>query len=274
VELRPWPVKTKMNDFTILTLYQRWKRHMQNGLLIVSLFIFFGCASSFTTVRQHPEFKVRSSTASTAMLVPPDVVVIRGSSQSTGTKLPDEEAKAAKDLGVLVSEELTHRGFEVKSCRGQDTATDATNDDPSHTTPVQRMYEQLTLAMYGHEPMREPQALAYRYSLGLEAATFAKQAGAGSLVFVRLRMFKRSGADNASETGQKLLVGLLTAGLYVPPKNPSGWVALQIALVDGATGDVLWGNQVSDTSFKPFGEPAFMDNLKEMVADLFKPFPQ
>ena len=84
------------------------------------------------------------------------------------------------------------------------------------------MCKQLTDAMYGkHSKMPETQALAYQYTLGPEVSALAKQTGAGSLVFVRLRIWKRSGGDNAAETGKNLLVGLATLGMIVPAEKPS-----------------------------------------------------
>jgi hypothetical protein len=256
----------------ILVAHRHANRVVQIGLWMAFPFVLFACAS-FTTVRQHPEFDVRRVAAKTAMLVPLDVVVVRGSSLSTGTQLPEEAAKAGKDLSILVAAELSQRGFEVKSGQAQENAIGDTKDNPAHTTAVKHMHEQLAAAMYSNRPMPTPQALAYRYTLGPEVAALAKQAGVGSLAFVRLRMCKRSGGDVAAETGKNLLVGLATLGMFVPSNKPSGWVALQVALVDGETGDVLWGNQVSELSFTLGGEPDFLNNLKGMVADLFKPYP-
>jgi hypothetical protein len=235
-------------------------------------FVLFACAS-FTTVRQHPEFKVRSTSAKTAMLLPPQVEIIFLSSEAT-KQLPEEATKANTDLTNLVAAELSHRGFEVKSGQTQRNAIDNTTDNPANAAAVKRMCEQLTDAMYGKQSrMSETQALAYQYTLGPEVTALAKQAGAGSLVFVRLRVWKRSGGDIAAETGKNLFVGLATLGMIVPPNKPSGAVVLQVALVDGATGDVLWGNEVSELSFSLIGTPNYMEKLKEFVTDLFKPYP-
>jgi len=256
----------------ILIAHQPARRFMQILLWMGFPFILCSCAAN-TTVRQHPECKVRFAAAKTAMLVPPESEVVFKSSQGS-TKLPEEAAKAAKDLSALVAAELSQRGFQVKSGEIQVSSVDNMDDNPAHATAVKGMYDRLALEMYGSYTMPESQALAYRYTLGPEAAELAKQAEAGSLVFVRLRMWKRSGGDNAAETGKNLLIGMATLGMVVPPKNPSGAAVLQVVLVDGSTGDVLWGNQISEVSFTLVGKPNFLDDLKEMVADLFKPFPQ
>jgi hypothetical protein len=230
-------------------------------------FILISCASN-TTVRQHPDYKVRIVSTKTAMLVPPETEVVFKSSQGS-TMLPEDGAKAANDLRTLVAAELSQRGFQVKSREIQMDAVGITNEKPSDATAFRHMYDQLEM----YEKLPESLAFSYRNTLGPEVILLAKQAGVDSLVFVRFRMWKRSGSDNAAESGTKLLIGMATLGLVVPPKNPSGAAMLQIALVDGASGDVLWGNQIRELSFTLVGEPSFLDNLKDMVTDLFKPFP-
>jgi hypothetical protein len=132
------------------------------------------------------------------------------------------------------------------------------------------MFEQLKLAMY-RGAMTDPEAHAYRYNLP-GAIAVGKQAQTDSLIFARLRVFKRPGADIAAEMGKKMLIGMMTLGIFVPLKDPSGWAELQVTLVDGTTGDVMWGNLASEVSNTLMGEPNFRGALKSMVANVFKPF--
>ncbi|MGH8523022.1 MAG: hypothetical protein ACREXY_02020 [Gammaproteobacteria bacterium] len=249
------------------TLLMRMVLHA--GVLV----LLFGCAS-YTTVREHPEFASRRGAIRTAMLVLPTAEVTRRYSDGSDEALVDPSMRAAKDLSVLVAEELSRRGFEVKSGTFEDSSIDGSKKEDSPTTSIKRMHEELAIAMYGREPLPESRARDFRFSLGPEFAEFAKQAPANAYVFVLYREFRRTAADSASETGQKLLIGMLTAGLVIPPKDPSGWAVLQVTLIDGATGDVLWGNQVTESSFSLVTEPDFHDDTKDMVADLFKPFPR
>ncbi len=237
------------------------------------LFLLFGCAS-YTTIREHPEFASRSGAIRTAMLVPPTAEVTRRYSDGSDEALVDPSTRAAKDLSILVAEELSRRGFGVKSGPFENSSTDGSKKEDPPTTSIKRMHEQLAIAMYGREPLPESRARDFRYSLGPEFADLAKQGPADAYVFVLYRESRRTAADNAAETGQKLLIGMLTAGLVIPLKNPSGWAVLQVTLIDGATGDVLWGNQVTEFSVSPVTEPDFHDDTKDMVADLFKPFPR
>ena len=88
------------------------KRFVQMLLCTGLLFVLSACVSN-TTVRQHPEFQSRKAAVITLVLVPPDVEVIRGSSQRTGEKLPEESIKATQNLSVLLAAELSYRGFNL-----------------------------------------------------------------------------------------------------------------------------------------------------------------
>lgn len=176
------------------------------------LFLLFGCAS-FTAVREHPEFASRRGAIRTAMLVPPTAEVTRRYSDGTDEAMVDPSTRAAKDLNVLVAEELSRRGFEVNSGPFEDSSTDGSKKEDSPTTSIKRMHEQLAIAMYGREPLPESRARDFRYSLGPEVAELAKQAPADAYVFILYREIRRAAADNAAETGQKLLIGILTLSL-------------------------------------------------------------
>lgn len=227
--------------------YRRAQRLIHIGLWTGFVFILFGCASD-RTVSQHPEFKVRIAAAMTTMLVPPDVVVIRGSSESTGTQLPEEAAKYANNLSNSVAAELSRHGFEVKLGPAQNPAVNDLNENLIRTTPI-------------NWP---------------EVARLAKQAGAGSLVVTSLYVFKRSTGDIMAEAGKSFLTYILTAGLFGWDREASGWARLQVELrelKEGAPGEALWGNETSEVSFFSLIEPDFLNDLDGMVTHLFRPFP-
>src|SRR5262249_6230594 len=158
--------------------------------------------------------------------------------------LPEESMNATQDLSVLLSAELSQRGFKVKSQQPQNTMMASPTEVLAPVSSMTRMHDELALAMYGQELMPESRALAYRHTLGPEIVQVAKLAATDALVFVQLRVAKRSSGDIAAETAKKVLIGVLTLGMFVPPKDASGWATLQMALIDGTTGDVLWGNKV------------------------------
>jgi hypothetical protein len=204
------------------------------------------------------------------MVLPPQVDIILKSSKGI-ENLSAERAKAESELTQLVANELSSRGFKVQFAQNQENAT----EQPTNTNLAMSMCEQVTDGMYGKvSKLPETEAHNYHFTLGTNTAALTKNSGAGSVVFVRLRIWKRSAGDNAAETGTKTLIGLATLGFVVPAKSPSGAIVLQMALVDGPTGDVLWGNEVSHLSFTLAGSPDYANKLKGFVADLFKPMPQ
>jgi len=246
------------------------KRLAQIGVQMTLLFLLIACVA-YTTIRQHPDFKGRIAKTKTVMILTPDVEIIRGSSIDTGIQLPEEAKQLTGDLSLHLGVELSHYGFEVKGRQVQNPISHDLTDSQAQTITIKRMYEQLRIAMY-RGAMTEPDAKAYRYNLGSEAIALAKQAQTDSLIFARLRVFERPGADIAAEMGKNVLIGMMTLGVVVLPKDPSGWAELQVTLVDGTTGDVMWGNLTSEVSNTLMGEPNFRGALKNMVANVFKPF--
>ncbi|HJV64324.1 MAG TPA: hypothetical protein VJ550_01180 [Geomonas sp.] len=224
--------------------------------------------SSGVMVRQHADFKSRTEKAKISLLLPPQVVIQLQTSNGN-TRKSDEEAKVIKDINTRVAAELTKRGYKVLTEPYQGEI----NDKLESATTVKDLTQRLSDKVY-QRFLPEGEALSYKFSLGAEAASLAQPAGASSLLFTKCKMMKRSSGSNAAESGGKLLLGIATLGILAPPKNASGYLILQATLVDAATGDVLWGNQIDDVSYNPVGEPAYQDQIEDLVADLFKSFPQ
>lgn len=225
----------------MLNMKRNARRIIQVWFLLVFPLFLFACSS--TKVRQHPDFMLRANAAKTALLLPPqvEIVLITGNNSNTNTtRLSEEEAKVTKDLNPLVAAELSKRGFNVVSGQYQ-TGID---DNLETATTVKHMTKRLSDKLYW-KGLPETEALAYKFTLGSEVASLAKQARVNSLVFVRFHAWKYWFDESF----------------------------LQATLVDAATGDVLWGNEIQETSFFSLGASAFRDMIEKMVVDMFKPFP-
>jgi hypothetical protein len=44
----------------------------------------------------------------------------------------------------------------------------------------------------------------------------------------------------------KVLVGVATAGLFVPPADPPGTIVVEAVLIDGKSGNVVWAHSAGD----------------------------
>jgi len=202
-----------------------------------------------SSVRQHPEFASQRNTFNTVFLVPPQVEIIHDVSYS-GIRSPEEEKITAEDLREIVEAELKQLGFQIKKEQTQPivTARKATTHTPIVCKQLTNILNTGAVKINTEKPR------------------------ADALALMCLKEYKRSSGDIAVESSTKILLGLATLGVVTIPKDPSGWANLKVALINGKNGELLWANQVADTSFRLIGEPHF--NVKALVADLFKPFPR
>jgi hypothetical protein len=84
--------------------------------------------------------------------------------------------------------------------------------------------------------------------------------------------YTRSGGDIASEVVSKTLLSLATLGLVTRPADPTGAAIVAIALVDGKSGDILWGNK-NGWLYSLTG-PSFEEkDLDKLITNLFEQFP-
>jgi hypothetical protein len=102
--------------------------------------------------------------------------------------------------------------------------------------------------------------------LGPAVNRSADHADVDGLVFAKMAGFKKSGGEIAKDVTMTIMIAVATLGSVVAIQ-PSKGASLQVALVDGATGDILWANTAGTTGdFEGSG-------LEQMVKTLFEGFP-
>jgi hypothetical protein len=201
--------------------------------------IFFACAGPNFT--QHPDFETRIGLIKSVGVVRLNVNVIRKKWGGFREPLPEEAARVENELTVLVTSELTRRGFELKTSQIVGTSeSQALND----------------LYAYARDRVKHRE--------------MAQRAKTDALVFVSFQGWTRPGSDVAGEVAVKTLIAILTLGLVMQFSEPPGGALITMAFVDGATGEVLWERQ---TGTAPMFPPDFSrKELTELVEDLFTPF--
>ena len=206
------------------------------------LLIFSACAGPKFT--QHSDFDARIELIKTVGVVRPNVNVIRKKWGGVRELLPKEAARVENELTVLVANELTRRGFEVKTSQtGGTPESQALND------------------IYVYVRDRADRA---------KHRQMAQGAKTDAIVFVSFQGSTRSGSDVAGEVAVKTLVAILTLGLVMQFAEPPGGALITMAFIEGTTGEVLWERQAGTAPMFP---PDFSQKeLAELVEDLFAPF--
>lgn len=134
-------------------------------------------------------------------------------------------------------------------------------------TQAQNAADQALDEMFRTIQMKKSDALSYRRSLGPEVNQFAERVDAQALLFVRYRYATKSGGEIAKDVAFSILLGAATLGNAVVIQHATA-ARLDVCLVDGATGDVLYAN--SATLAQVWGDPA-TEALAQMTMEGFSP---
>lgn len=234
------------------------------GLLLVclSLAAAAGCAS-FVPPR-HAEFRKRHPTIRTVAVLPPDVEVykltFKGDRDMMWELLPPIRQRAQEEL----ERTLAKRGYQVQPLNAGD---DVLQQDPALRTSlymVRELFAKQAQEYHKHFFRR------FTYSIGPEINVFADRADADALVIVRCFGLKKTGGEIAGNWAQTILVAAATLGAVVPVQSPSITI-VQMALLDGVTGDILWYTHNSvDSGFDIAREQRFRRKIRGMIKGLPK----
>ncbi len=236
-----------------------WSSALVGAALAIS-----GCT---TTTRKHPEFTARRAQMASVAVVPPQVemtlVVFKGDNQP----LPEETAKIQRRLPDLIAAQLRQHGFTVKDAGLDEEHFAAQPDLRFQTTQVQSAFARANEEMFKVAAMQKSEAEACKLSLGPDVNQLSEHADADGLVFAKMSGFKKTGGEITKDVAMTVLIAAATLGSVIPVQPTKG-ASLQIALVDGTTGDILWANTAgTGGDFEESG-------LDSMVQRLFAGFPK
>ncbi len=210
----------------------RQRTRIERVALGAALGLLVACT---TTIRQHPAFPSRIGEISDIGIMPPDVSVMRIVFKGDNEPLPDEEQAVAADLPHLLARYVRDRDFTVRMVPLDDELFLAFPELRFEASQSQRAFTSAMAEMYKTVEMSESHAMSYERSLGPEVTQFAELAGVDALLFSKYSGFKKS----QGELVKNALVAIIVGGGFVADGS-----TLQVSLVDGSTGDLLWSNTV------------------------------
>lgn len=207
-------------------------------LIFVVLISALGIGCAETTIRQHNDLREHLHEINSVVIAPPAVtieyVVFNGQNEHLSER--EEQLKGA--LRAVAKQELEAHGFEVVDF---DFAK-AIDEDEEFAFQVERVkteFNFLRRDLYKSATIRESDMSSFQVSVGAAANTVSQMTGADAVLLIHYYGFEKSAGLKAKDATIAIIVGVLTGVVAVAP--PSG-AMVEIAMIDGVTGDVLWTN--------------------------------
>jgi len=209
------------------------------GLTAAAL-LFVACSGCYSTMRKHPQLEERRARIASVAVIPPDVEVIEHAFKGSGKRLREDEDRVRGNLASLTMRVLEDQGLTAKRANLEEPALKEKPELRFKLTQVQEAFTREMGEAYQREMMRRSKAFKAEHSLGPGVNVFAEHAQADGLVFIRMRGFHESKGQRGMDYTLAVALAVAT-GVYADPGSGEGAV-VQVGLVDGATGDVLWCN--------------------------------
>ncbi len=221
--------------------------------------------SACTTIRQHPEFQSRIAHISEVGIMPPEVSIVSIVFKGDNERRRQLEETVARNLPRLLIRYLGEHDFAVRVVPLDDEMLTAVPELRFETSQSHQAFANAMSEMYETEDMWKSNAENYERSLGPVVNQFAELADVDALLFSRYSGFTKSGGEMLKDVAVAAIVGVM---------SPKEGATLQVSLVDGDTGDLLWTNLVRSTdsaaSFSNLFKP--LSPIETLVNAAFKKF--
>lgn len=224
-------------------------------LLIVSL--VSGCAM-MTPIRQHPDFANAARQVQTVAILPPDVEYLRIVFTGDNERQTDKEQTITQELQEGLETALKKKQYTLRPWLS-DKQKAANKNVSFDLQQVRTAYNEAAKQLF-EKPANEEESKNYRVSLGPVVNPVASLVNAEALLYVRYNGFQKSGGQQTKDIVAGALLGVLTG---VMPVYAAEGSVLEVALIDGATGDVLWANRGGNQGPGGLGfqAPAMAENI-------------
>jgi len=239
----------------------------------VTILVMAGCAPTF---RAHPQFQERVKLLKTVAVMPPSIKVYRLTAGGVKELMDEWTATAHQNVTRAIEAELGGQsGFAFKPFPttsavlevDKDLTAESVEAELEETKALYRAVSaSIMLHTYVDKHKFDEKLTNFDYSLGPEVEKLAKLANADALLFI-------SGLDHISTGGRQALMflGILLAGATGVYAGPAGGAtSLSVALVDPATGAILWYNIAGSQGGHDLRDT---ESTADLVKQVFKDFP-
>ncbi len=233
---------------------------MKRLLLVLCAAAIAGCApqQNLSTIRRHPDYTPGSPPYRKVMLVPPEVRVMKltfhGDLEAQSERVDEYRMAGSDRLGTWFSS----NGFSVVDAKLSEAEL-AEDDLRLAWTEVQAGRSHLVAKAYRKPGLPLGEAWAYRGTMGPRVGLFSERAGAEALAFWDLAVVEKSSGMVAKDTFFVLLHAL--GGAVV--RYPKSFAFLEVMIIDGVTGELLWSNRGIAYFYEGVDVRWFVDQLVE-----------
>jgi hypothetical protein len=242
-------------------MQKRVKNIFLLGLIVCVALYCSGCA----TYMKHPDFDKRHKNIKTVSVVEPDVEVYN-------LTFKGERALMTELLEPIASysKEESEKSFRQKGyiLNKLDLSKEALEKEPSLKTElfnIRRLFNQRL------DDITKAKQKKFTYSLGADINILSNISDSNVLIFVKVSAVKKSAGEIAKDLTKTLVVAAVTLGSVVVFYSHC-WCLIQVAVVDGDTGDILWYNHNTATAQNL--DAAREKEMRRAICSLFEPFPQ
>ena len=191
-------------------------------------------------MRKAPNFDARLARIASVAVMPPDVEVREHAFKGSGSQLRQEEDPVRFNLASITTRLLAEHGITAKRAGLEESALKEKPDLRFKVTQLQEAFAREMGEAYQDESMRRSKAFQAQHSLGPDVNVFSDREQVDGLVFVRLEGVQQSEGQRKLAFFLDTLIGI-TTGVWEDPGSGESAV-VQVGLVDGTTGDVLWSD--------------------------------
>jgi len=207
-------------------------------VIVAVVLLFTGCAAT-TPVRENPGFAKATLKIDKVVVLPPEVSVTQLVFSGDNERLPDEERNIGQILNSNVPGILEQDGYTVSDFNLEEQQ-DSGKDINFTLHQIESAFQQASGQLYEKATVTIDQSRNFRVSIGPIVDPIAEATGADALLIVHYSGYKKSAGLMAKEIVSGTLFAVLTGVAPVPSSTGGG---MEIALLDAATGDVLWANR-------------------------------
>ena len=216
--------------------------------MIIIAIVISGCANPpKTSIRQSSEFYNRNVDIKTIALMPPEVAVELQVFSGENESVPQEEIRISKLLKSKLTSYLKVRGFntidpnfEAMIENDEDLSFELTQLKEARNSAMETVYASALMPIEKSKNINQ--------SLGAAVNQFASVANADALLFAKYSGYKLSAGSQTADIAKGVLFAVLIGSDQINTTPPRAGV-LQLVLVDGRTGKVLWSNVARSFEF-------------------------
>ena len=206
--------------------------------VLFTLVLSSGC--TVTNVREHPALEEQLLDVDSVLVVTPAVSIEQINFASENERLIEMENLIQQELIIFAESELKERGYDVVEF---DLEKAIAEDEQLAYAVNQAIegFDEAKKTLY-EKALTEEDKRKFKVSVGTAVNIVSEKSGADAVLLMHYIGQRKSEGSVAKDIAVGVLVGLLTGSVPVAPTEAS---YVEIAFIDGVTGEVLWSNMFS-----------------------------